>query len=93
MVYLLLFLIVLLLFVIGHLVKNNYKIKAAHTNTINQLHELIFSLNQKQQQLNEKVLISNEYSTTYTKDMKVLGDEVVALQKVFIDIISNKNIK
>jgi outer membrane lipoprotein-sorting protein len=93
MIYFLLFLIVMLLFVIGCLFANNYKIKATHNNTINQLHELIFSLHQKQQLLNDKVLISNEYGTTYAKDMKVLGDEVVELQKVFIDIISNKNYK
>lgn len=83
----------MLLFVIGYLFATNNKIKAAHNNNINQLHELIFSLHQKQQLLNDKVLISNEYSTTYTKDMKALGDEVVELQKVFIDIISNKNNK
>ncbi|HLP65584.1 MAG TPA: hypothetical protein VK161_13830 [Flavobacterium sp.] len=55
------------------------------------LQGIISSLHFKQQLLNDKVVISNEYKTNYSKDMKALGDEVVELQKVFIDIISNGN--
>ena len=69
----------------------NKSIKSSHDATILKLQEIINSLYQKQKQLNEKVLISDEYRSNYTKDMKSLGDEVVELQKVFINIITNKN--
>ena len=62
-----------------------------HTKNIQKLQEIIFSLHNKQKQLNEKVIISSEFSSNYSKDMKALGDEVVELQKVFIEIISNRN--
>ncbi len=55
------------------------------------LQEIISSLHTKQQLLNDKVVISTEYKSNYTRDMKALGDEVVELQKVFVEIISNKN--
>lgn len=91
MIYILLFLILLLLSMIFFLLTQNSKIKQEHLNNMNRLQELITSLNSKQQQLNEKVMISSEYKSSYSKDMKSLGDEVVKLQKVFIDIISNRN--
>jgi hypothetical protein len=91
MIYFLLTLILLLLLVIFYLFFQNNKIKEDHLNNITKLQAVISSLHSKQLQLNEKVIISNEYKTNYSKDMKALGDEVVELQKVFIDIISNKN--
>lgn len=93
MIYFLGILIIALLFVIIFLFNANYKIKAAHANTIDKLEDIFLSLHDKQKQLNEKVIISTEYTSNYAKDMKALGDEVVALQKVFIDIISNRNYK
>ena len=93
MMYFLVVLIVLLLSIIIYLFADNYKMKATHANSINKLQEIIFSLHNKQKQLNDKVIISSEYSSNYAKDMKALGDEVVELQKVFIDIISNRNYK
>lgn len=91
MIYILLFFIVVLLSIIVYLFTNNSKIKAEHNKNIQQLQEIILSLHTKQKLLNEKVIISNEYGNTYSKDMKSLGDEVVELQKVFIEIISNRN--
>lgn len=91
MIYILLILILLLLSVIFYLFIQNNKIKEEHLNNMSKLHGIISSLHSKQQLLNDKVIISNEYKTNYSKDMKALGDEVVELQKVFIDIISNKN--
>ncbi|MBL7887010.1 MAG: hypothetical protein JNJ52_09695 [Flavobacterium sp.] len=58
---------------------------------MSKLQEIISSLHTKQQLLNDKVIISTEYKSNYTRDMKALGDEVVELQKVFVEIISNKN--
>lgn len=91
MIYILLFFIVILLFIIVFLFSNNNKIKEEHDRNIRKLQEIIFSLHTKQQQLNDKVNISNEYSNIYSKDMKILGEKVVELQKVFIDIIFNRN--
>jgi hypothetical protein len=83
----------MLLATIIYLFMDNNKIRDEHAQNIQRLQEIIFSLHHKQKMLNEKVIISNEYSSNYSKDMKSLGDEVVKLQKVFIDIISNRNYK
>lgn len=91
MIYLLLFLILFLLIIAIYLFTDNNKIRDEHSKNIQKLQEIIFSLHRKQKQLNEKVLISSEFSSNYSKDMKALGDEVVALQKVFLEIISNRN--
>jgi len=91
MIYILLTLILLLLSVIFYLFIQNNKIKEEHSATMAKLQGIISSLHSKQQLLNDKVTISTEYKTNYSKDMKALGDEVVELQKVFIDIISNRN--
>ena len=91
MLYILTILIIFLLILLLFLVINSTKIKKEHTKNMEKLHEIISSLHSKQQLLNNKVTISNEYSSNYSKDMKALGDEVVELQKVFIEIISNRN--
>lgn len=91
MTYILGFLIFLLLLVVFYLLAQNNKIKEAHETTMTKLHEIISSLHTKQKVLNDKVLISTDYKSNYTKDMKALGEEVLELQKLFIDIISNKN--
>jgi hypothetical protein len=93
MIYILVILISILLITIIFLFIDNKKIRVKHAQNIQKLQEIIFSLHRKQKMLNEKVIISNEYSSNYSKDMKSLGDEVVELQKVFIDIISNRNYK
>ena len=89
MTYIFVFLILVLLSIIVYLFTCNNKIKDEHAQNIQKLQEIIFSLHNKQKQLNDKVNISKEYSYTYSNDMKVLGDEIVELQKVFINIISN----
>lgn len=83
----------MLLAIIIYLFIDNNKIRNEHAKNIQKLQEIIFSLHHKQKMLNEKVTISDEYKSNYSKDMKSLGDEVVKLQKVFIDIISNRNYK
>lgn len=91
MIYILLILILLLISVIFYLFIQNNKIKEEHLKNMTKLQGIISSLHSKQQLLNDKVIISTEYKSNYSKDMKALGDEVVELQKVFIDIISNRN--
>ena len=93
MIYTLLFLIVVLLIVVVVVVLylQNSKIKRLHSRNMEQLQVIISSLYEKQLLLKNKVLIASEYNSNYTKDMKNLGDEVVELQKVFLEIINNKN--
>lgn len=91
MIYILIFLIIVLLFVIIYLFINNSNIKDEHAKNMDKLHQMITSLHSKQQMLNAQVIISDDYKLNYSKDMKALGDEVVELQKVFIEIISNQN--
>ena len=93
MIYIIVLLILTMLATIIFLFLENKKIRDVHALNIKKLQEIIHSLHHKQKTLNEKVIISNEYNSNYSKDMKSLGDEVVKLQKVFIDIISNRNYK
>ena len=79
--------VILSFFVILFFISTN-KIKVAHDDKIKQFEAIINSLFEKQKLLNEKVLIADDYKTNYTKDMKLLCDEVVALQKVFINLIA-----
>jgi hypothetical protein len=90
MVYILLFVIVILLMIVAFLGFQNSKIKQQHYSNMEQLQGIISSLHQKQMLLKDKVTIATEYNANYSKDMKNIGDEVVELQKVFLEIISNK---
>jgi len=85
-------LIVVLLLVISFLIYKNAEIRNSHAKTMEHLHQMIVALNQRQKMLNDKVFISDEYNSSYRKDMKNLGDDVVELQKVFMEIISKGNI-
>ena len=91
MTYLFLILIVVLLFTIVVLIYKNQSIKKLHSKNMEQLQTIINSLNQRQKLLNDKVFISDQYNLNHRIEMKNLGDDVVQLQKVFIEIISNKN--
>jgi len=93
MVYILLFVIVFLLMIVAFLGFQNSKIKQQHYSNMEQLQGIISSLHQKQMLLKDKVTIATEYNANYSKDMKNIGDEVVELQKVFLEIISNKKNK
>jgi hypothetical protein len=90
MVYILLFVIVILLMIVAFLGFQNSKIRQQHHSNMEQLQGIISSLHQKQMLLKDKVTIATEYNANYSKDMKNIGDEVVELQKVFLEIISNK---
>jgi hypothetical protein len=87
---LILFLVFLIVFSAYLLFKNN-TIKNSHYNKIKKLENIVILLRDKQFQLNEKISILNDYNNNYKKDIKIIGDEMLELQKVFIDIISNKN--
>lgn len=90
MIYILLFLIVILLTITAILIFKNSKIKALHSQNMLKLQGIIFSLYQKEAILKDKVTIAAKYNSNYTKEMKNIGDEVVELQKVFLEIILNQ---
>ena len=91
MIYILIFIIILLLFFVIYLFVNNLSIREEHQVNMEKLDQIISSLHSKHQLLNNQVLICDDYKSNYSNDMKALGDEVVELQKVFIEIISNGN--
>ena len=89
-------LIVLLFFlvlVIVFLLFNNSKIKHKHAENLDRFQAIISSLHKKQKFLNTKIEISAEYKVDYLKDIRVIGNEIVELQKVFINVLSNENNK
>lgn len=93
MIYFFSLVLLFLFFVILFLIYKIYKIKKIHSQKMEQLHFLIFSQNQKQKALNKTVLISEQFDSSYNSEIKILGYEVLALQKIFIDIINKKNNK
>jgi len=93
MLYFLGFLIVCLLIGIVYLLIQNVQIKQVHYENMKKLQRVITLLHEKQLLLNDKVSIATAYSTTHKNDMKTLGETIVELQKVFVEIISNKNNK
>ena len=91
MEYFLLFLVFVLLVLVVFLSFQNHKIRQDHKKSIQKLELLLNSLYQRQIKLNEKVIISADYSFNHKIKVKKLFDEIVKLQKVFLEIISNKN--
>ena len=93
MIYSLLFLVFLFLIAIIYLIVAILHLKQLHQKHLRELGGIIDGLRMQQALLHDKVSISSNFYTTYRNDMKTLGDEVVQLQKSFVEIISNKNIK
>ena len=87
-----LLILLLFLFVIAflYILFKNVQMAKLHSEKMDKLQHIIFSLNHQQEALNNKLLISNLHNVDYKKDVKALGEEIVALQKVFIEIISNQ---
>lgn len=83
-------LIVILLAIILALLYFNAEIRNNHAKKVNQLHQIIIALNQRQKMLNDKVFIADQYNSNYKNNIKNLGNDVVELQKVFIEIISKE---
>lgn len=91
MQFIFIILFVILIFTSIYLFINNIRIKRIHERKMNKLKKVIRSLHEKQRLLNDKVIINTDFNASYTKDMKALGDEVVELQRVFLELISEKN--
>lgn len=71
----------------------NIQLKKHHNKKILQLQDVLNELTSKNELLLNKVHITEKYKADYKADLKIIANEIVNLQKVFIDIISNKNYK
>ncbi len=91
MEYFLLFLVFCLSVLVVFLSFQNHRIRQDHKKSIQKLELLLDSMYQKQKVLNEKIVITSDYSFNHKIKTKKLFDEIVKLQKVFLEIISNKN--
>ena len=89
MEYILLLFIVVLLLMVGFLSFQNYKMKEEHKSSIHKLETFLDTLNNKQLSLNNKVSISSDYNSNQKVRVKKLSEEIVNLQKVFLEVISN----
>ena len=76
---------------VGFLSFQNYKMKEEHKASILKLETLLATLNHKQLCLNDKISISSDYNSNQKVRVKKLSEEIVNLQKVFLEIISNQN--
>lgn len=76
---------------VGILSFQNYKMKEEHKASVLKLETLLDTLNHKQLSLNNKVSISSDYNFNQKVRVKKLSEEIVNLQKVFLEIISNQN--
>lgn len=70
------------------LIQNN-KIRVKHKVTLQKLEGLIVALQQQQTFLTERVSINSDYNSNYMLKAKKLSEEIVNLQKVFLEVISN----
>lgn len=88
MTYILLFITIVLVITVLFLLYQMNDIKTKHKMKVDKLETIISTLYQQQLLLNERVSISNDYDSVYKKKLKIVSDEIVELQKVFLDVIS-----
>ena len=84
----LIILLVFFVFVNVFLVFKSSKIKQKNAENLEKLQGVIISLNKKQKFLNTKIEISAEFKMDYLKDVKTISNEIVELQKIFIDLLN-----
>ncbi|RAK24162.1 hypothetical protein B0I03_10211 [Flavobacterium aquaticum] len=68
----------------------NKRIKRMHYHKMNQLKDIFKSLSSKQEILNHKASISNDFQSNYKSDMKKLSEEIFVLQKRIFELLSKK---
>lgn len=69
---------------------NEKKQHFSHEKNVENLEKIILNNHKKQNELNSKVLISRDYQTYFQKNMKAIAEEIVELQYIFMQIISNR---
>lgn len=90
MIYILSIITLILVVITFFLLHQNNQISLKHKLTLQKLEGLIASLQQQQEFLTDRVSINSEYNTNYMLKAKKLSEEIVNLQKVFLEVISNK---
>ncbi len=65
--------------------KNTYKTR------INELESVLNVLYQKETILNNKIIMLSNFNSNHKAKLKKLSEEIINLQKNFLEIISNKN--
>lgn len=68
----------------------NKRIKKLHYQKMKQLKDIFKSLSNKQEILNHKATISNDFQSNYKSDMKKLSEEIFVLQKRIFELLSKK---
>lgn len=71
---------------------NEKKQHFSHKKNVENLEKTISFNNEKKKFLENKVLISDEYKSNYQKSIKMMSQEIVELQDIFLKVISNKKI-
>ena len=68
----------------------NQRIKLLHSHKVQQLKAVFKNLSKKQEQLNEKTLITNDFQRHHKSDMKKLSEEIFDLQKRIFELLSKQ---
>ena len=82
--------ILILLLLIFIVLKKNVLLKKKHLKNIKQFKANIYSLSLKQKELNDKLLISQHFDASFKNEFKTIGEEIISLQELFLNIISEK---
>lgn len=82
--------ILILLLLIFIVLKKNVQLKKKHLKNIKQFKANIYSLSLKQKELNDKLLISQHFDASFKNEFKTIGEEIISLQELFLNIISEK---
>lgn len=82
--------ILILLLLIFIVLKKNVQLKKEHLKNIKQFKANIYSLSLKQKELNDKLLISQPFDASFKNEFKTIGEEIISLQELFLNIISEK---
>ena len=87
--FILITLVFLLLFAIKLIVASK-RIKQLHFQKMMQLKAVFKSLSRKQEILNQKASISNDFESNYKMEIKKVGEEIFVLQKRIFELLSKK---
>lgn len=82
--------ILILLLLIFIVLKKNVQLKKEHLKNIKQFKANIYSLSLKQKELNDKLLISQHFDASFKNEFKTIGEKIISLQELFLNIISEK---
>ncbi|MGV9004812.1 hypothetical protein [Flavobacterium sp.] len=65
-------------------------IKKTHNGNVKKMEEALSILYRKQELLNKKVIVSTKFKEDFDRDFKLICDEIIKLQKIFMKKIFNQ---